>query len=117
PPMRNPRNESLTPHDMAERAPGEHSPERRCVLTGRNGERDALLRLAFGPPDGDGLCPVLPDAHARAPGRGAWVGVSRAELEQALSNGKLRGALGRAFKTGRLAIPEDLPALVENALR
>jgi hypothetical protein len=87
------------------------------VLTGRGAERDALLRLALGPPDAEGLCPVLPDAHARAPGRGAWIGVSRAELEQALANGKLRGALSRAFKTGRLGIPEDLPALTENALR
>jgi predicted RNA-binding protein YlxR (DUF448 family) len=29
---------------------------------------------------------------ARAPGRGAWIGVSRAELAQALANGKLKGA-------------------------
>jgi len=115
--MRNPRNESLTPHDIAEPAPGAHAPERRCVLTGRSGERDALLRLALGPAGADGLCPVLPDAHARAPGRGAWVGGSRAELAEALVNGKLRGALARAFKTGRLAIAEDLPALAEKALR
>ena len=115
--MRNPRNESLTPQDIAGRASGEHSPERRCVLTGRGDERDALLRLALGPAGVDGLCPVMPDAQARAPGRGAWVGVSQAELVKALANGKLRGALARAFKTGQLAIPQELPALAEKALQ
>jgi predicted RNA-binding protein YlxR (DUF448 family) len=87
------------------------------VLTGSGEGRDALLRLALGPPGADGLCPVLPDAQARAPGRGAWVGVSQAELAKAVVNGKLRGALARAFKTGALAIPDELPALAENALR
>lgn len=115
--MRNPRNESLTPQDIAEPAEGAEVPERRCVLTGRGAGRDALLRLALGPPAEDGLCPVLPDAQARAPGRGAWIGVSRDELARALASGKLRGALSRAFKTGRLAIPDDLPTLAENALR
>jgi len=115
--MRNPRNESLTPHDIAEPATGADAPERRCVLTGRGAGRDALLRLALGPAGADDLCPVLPDAQARAPGRGAWVGGSRAELAEALATGKLRGALARAFKTGRLAIPDNLPALAENALR
>jgi len=60
---------------------------------------------------------VLPDALARAPGRGAWIGASRAELEAALANGKLKAALSRAFKGASLAIPADLPALTENALR
>jgi predicted RNA-binding protein YlxR (DUF448 family) len=115
--MRNPRNESLTPHDIAKPASGAQAPERRCVLTGRGAGRDALLRLALGPAGSDDLCPVLPDAHARAPGRGAWVGGSRADLAEALANGKLRGALARAFKTGRLAIPDNLPELAENALR
>jgi len=115
--MRNPRNESLTPHDISETGAGEHTPERRCVLTGRTGMRDALLRLALGPPGPDGMCPVLPDVQARAPGRGAWVSVSRSELSDALANGKLKGALSRAFKTGALAIPADLPELAENALR
>jgi predicted RNA-binding protein YlxR (DUF448 family) len=70
------------------------------------------VRLAISP-DGD----VLPDALARAPGRGAWIGASRAELEAALANGKLKAALSRAFKGASLAIPADLPALTENALR
>ena len=68
--MRNPRNEPLGTSDIAE-APGTgDGPERRCVLSGRNGAREELVRLALSPV---GL--VLPDAHAKAPGRGAWIGV------------------------------------------
>ncbi|MEO6041397.1 MAG: DUF448 domain-containing protein [Croceibacterium sp.] len=86
--------------------------ERRCVLTGRNAGRDGLVRLALSP-EGD----VLPDALAKAPGRGAWLGVSRPELEAALANGKLKAALSRAFKTGALTIPADLPERTEAALK
>jgi len=70
------------------------------------------VRLAISP-EGD----VLPDALARAPGRGAWIGVSKAELEAALASGKLKAALARAFKGARLTIPDDLPERTENALR
>src|SRR5690606_23166555 len=92
PPVRNPRNEPLGSHDIAE-APGPgDGPERRCVLTGRTAGRDELVRLALSP---DGA--VMPDALARAPGRGAWIGVSRDELEQARASGKLKAALARAF--------------------
>lgn len=87
------------------------APERKCILSGEHAARDALVRLAIGPAG-----EVLPDALARAPGRGAWIGVSRAELEQAVENGKLKGALARAFKGEQLAIPADLGALVDKAL-
>jgi predicted RNA-binding protein YlxR (DUF448 family) len=71
-----------------------------------------LIRLALSP-DGE----VLPDVRSRAPGRGAWIGVDRAALEEAVRRGKLRGALHRAFKTDRLTIPEDLAERLESALR
>ena len=87
-------------------------PERKCVLSGAHGARDDLLRLAISP-DGE----VLPDALARAPGRGAWIGVSRGELEIAIAKGKLKGALARAFKGAALTIPADLPERAEAALR
>ena len=87
------------------------APERKCVLSGEHAARDALVRLAIGPAG-----EVLPDALARAPGRGAWIGVARAELEQAVANGRLKAALARAFRGEKLAIPEDLGALVEKAL-
>jgi len=88
------------------------SPERTCILTRAHGTRDSLVRLALGP-DGQ----VAPDVRARAPGRGAWIGVTRGALEIALAKGKLKGALSRAFKTGELVIPDDLPGRTEAALR
>ncbi|HEX7752853.1 MAG TPA: DUF448 domain-containing protein [Novosphingobium sp.] len=103
--MRNPRNDRLGSDST------EAGPERKCILSGEHAARDALLRLAISP-DGD----VLPDVHARAPGRGAWIGVSRAGLENALAKGKLKGALARAFKGARLAIPDDLADRIEAAL-
>ena len=103
--MRTPRNERLGSDRSAAQ------PERKCILSGEHASRDALIRLAISP-DGD----VLPDVLARAPGRGAWVGVSRADLEIALAKGKLKGALARAFKGGALAIPDDLSERIEAAL-
>ncbi|MES2056698.1 MAG: DUF448 domain-containing protein [Pseudomonadota bacterium] len=86
-------------------------PIRRCILLGDRAPRHALVRLALSP-DGD----ILPDVRAKAPGRGAWIGVTRAELEVAIKKGKLKGALARAFKTGPVIIPDDLPARIESAL-
>ncbi len=115
--MRNPRNEPLGSPARGKRAAsardgGGDTPERRCVLTGRTSDRDGLLRLAI---SSEGH--VLPDALARAPGRGAWIGVDRATLADALANGKLKGALARAFKGAPLVIAPDLPDLVEAAIR
>ena len=89
-----------------------HVAERTCVITRRKGDREALIRLALGP-DGS----VAPDVRARAPGRGAWVSVTRSELDLANAKGKLKAALQRAFKTQALAIPSDLGARTEAALR
>lgn len=108
--MRIPRNERLGSDSSA------GTPERKCILSGEHASRDALIRLAISPEGPDGSCIVLPDALARAPGRGAWIGVSRADLEIALAKGKLRGALARAFKGAPLTIPEDLPEKIEAAL-
>ena len=109
--MRNPRNEPLGAPDIAE-APGTgDGPERRCVLSGRNGAREELVRLALSP---EGV--VLPDAHAKAPGRGAWIGVSKGELAEAVAGGKLKGALARAFKGACLEIAADLADLATDEL-
>lgn len=113
--MRQTPNERLNGQPDAEtgsrRKPG-HVAERKCILSGDHAARDALVRLALGP-DGE----VLPDVRARAPGRGAWIGVGRAALEAAQAKGRLRSALARAFKTGDLKIPDDLGARIEAALR
>lgn len=101
--MRNPHNEPLD----ADITGDTDGPIRKCILTGARAERDVLIRLALGP-EGQ----VLPDVRAKAPGRGAWIGVTRADLEIALAKGKLKGALSRAFKTGAITILPDLPALI-----
>jgi predicted RNA-binding protein YlxR (DUF448 family) len=105
--MRNPQNDALA---LAE--PDVHVPERTCILTRRKGTRDELIRLALGP-DGS----VAPDVRARAPGRGAWIGVTRAELDAAGAKGKLKAALQRAFKTNDVTVPADLGERTEQALR
>lgn len=86
--------------------------ERKCILSGDRADPEMLIRLAVGP-EGQ----VLLDIRAKAPGRGAWIGVPRADLETALAKGKLKGALARAFKTGELQIPDTLPAMIEDGLR
>ena len=107
-------NDRLLDDTVAEAAPldKERGPERMCVLSRRRAPKEELVRLALGP-DGQ----VAPDVRARAPGRGAYVGTTRAELADAQASGKLRGALSRAFKTGRLDIPDDLSGLIEEQLR
>jgi len=86
--------------------------ERRCILSGERANPDFLIRLAISP-EGE----VLPDVRGKAPGRGAWIGVSRAELEAAIAKGRFRGALARAFKGETLTVPADLPARIDAALQ
>ena len=100
--MRNPQNDPLEVH----------SPERTCILSRRTAPKEELIRLALGP-GGE----VAPDVRARAPGRGAWIGVGRQALDEANTNGKLKGALARAFKTGDLIVPADLGERIETALK
>lgn len=109
--MRNPRNETLGSDSFEDGSTRAGGNERRCILTGCGDSRDALIRLAVSP-DGE----VLPDAQAKAPGRGAWIGVSRAQLDAAIASGKLKGALAHAFKTGGLTIPVDLSERTQAAL-
>ena len=100
--MRNPRNETLEAH----------VPERTCILSRRTAPREELIRLALSPDN-----EVAPDVRARAPGRGAWIGVTRAELDSANAKGKLRAALQRAFKSNDVQVPADLGEQTERALR
>ena len=89
-----------------------HVPERTCILSRRTAPKEELIRLALSP---DGI--VAPDVRARAPGRGAWVGVARAELDAANAKGKLKAALQRAFKASAVTVPADLGERTEAALR
>ncbi|MFM7404256.1 MAG: DUF448 domain-containing protein [Erythrobacter sp.] len=109
--MRTPPNERLTSDIDGPALPAAAGSERRCILTGQTLARDTMVRLAISP---DGL--VLPDAGAKAPGRGAWIGVTGAALDIALAEGHLKRALMRAFKGAALTIPEDLSERVMAAL-
>jgi predicted RNA-binding protein YlxR (DUF448 family) len=119
--MRIPHNDRVS-SDRSEKRTGRSGdePERTCILSGAAAARDALVRLAVSPPGPDGACMVLPDVHARAPGRGAWIGVSRETLEKAQAKGKLKGALMRAFGKSldgaTLSIPDDLAERIDKAL-
>ena len=112
--MRNPQNETggVTSPSRSREGNEPHVPERTCILTRRKGTRDELIRLALGP---DGM--VAPDVRARAPGRGAWIGVCRDQLDEANARGKLKAALQRAFKTSEVAVPSNLGERTEHALR
>jgi predicted RNA-binding protein YlxR (DUF448 family) len=108
--LRNPVNDTAgvtAKADSSLPAKEASEPLRTCILSRAESPRDGLIRLALSP-DGE----ILPDVRAKAPGRGAWIGVPRAELEAAQAKGKLRGALSRAFKTQDIRIPEDLGARI-----
>lgn len=85
--------------------------ERRCILTGERVSPEHLVRLALSPDD-----EIMPDVAGKAPGRGAWIGVPYVELGHAIANGRLKGALARAFKTSTVIIPPDLADLIAAAL-
>ncbi len=102
--MRALRNDDLAvDSDGGEGGGARAAPERKCILSGRHGGRDALIRLAL---DGDGR--VHADLGARAPGRGAWLAPDRDLIATAAAKGRLRGALMRAFKTTAVTVPDDL---------
>lgn len=80
-------------------------------MSGEHGTRAQLIRLALGP-DGS----VAPDIFAKAPGRGAWIGVNAEELTKAQAKGKLAGLLRRAFKTDKIELIDDLSGRIERGL-
>lgn len=98
--------------DLKPEAASEHLPERRCILTQEHGPRALLVRLALGP---DGA--LWPDLGSRLPGRGAWIRADRALLEDAISRGRLRSALARAFRTAPPTIPAALADQIEKGLQ
>lgn len=101
-----------TPPNEADQAVKKAVPVRKCILTGLRAENSALIRLALGP-DGN----VAPDINAKAPGRGAWIGVTAQELTKAQAKGKLTGALQHAFKVKPVILPGDMAASISAALQ
>ena len=111
--MRSPQNDDLAPDIDVQSATGKPSaPERKCILTGEHGTRDALIRLAL---DDEGR--VHADLAARAPGRGAWLSPDANLIATAAAKGKLRGVLMRAFKTTSIAVPDDLVDTIAGGLQ
>ncbi len=110
--MRNPRNEPLRVPDTGGDAGPDDGPERRCILCGRSGARDELVRLAISP-----TATCCPTPSPGRPGAARGSASARPSSAAALANGKLKAALSRAFKGAKLSIADDLPALTENALR
>jgi uncharacterized protein len=89
----------------------QNAPVRKCVLSGDRADASTLIRLALGP-DGS----VAPDIHAKAPGRGAWVGVSADILAAAQAKGKLAGVLKHAFKEN-VTLADDMAGRINIALK
>jgi uncharacterized protein len=107
---RTPQNENLNRPIRPER-PEKSGPERKCVLSGERENASGLIRLALGP---DNI--VAPDIHGKAPGRGAWIGVTREELVKAQAKGKLAGVLKRAFKVDNVQLLDDMGGRISTAL-
>ena len=75
---------------------------RLCLATRRVLPVGDMLRFVVGP---DGT--IVPDLARKLPGRGAWIGATRADLETALK----KKAFARAFKGKGTAGPELIPLI------
>lgn len=80
--------------------------DRTCIVTREAGSPETLIRFVAGP-DGS----VVPDLKRQLPGRGCWVGVSRALVDKAVA----RKIFTRALKKDVRAEPE-LGAQVDRLL-
>jgi len=83
------------------------APERTCVVTRQIREPDELIRFVLGPDNA-----VVPDLKRKLPGRGVWVGLSRALVAQAVK----KQLFSRGLREKASASP-DLPDLIETLLR
>src|SRR6185312_5611949 len=89
-----------------------HVPERTCILSRRTASKEELIRLALSP-EGE----VAPDVRARAAGRGAWIGVTRTELDASNAKSNIKAALQHAFKNNEIHVAADLRERIEAELR
>jgi predicted RNA-binding protein YlxR (DUF448 family) len=86
---------------------GEAPEERTCVVTRQTGAPDELIRFVLGPDQA-----VVPDLKRKLPGRGVWVGLSKALVAQAVK----KQLFSRGLREKALASP-DLPELIETLMR
>ncbi len=80
--------------------------DRKCIVTGRSGEADRLIRFVAGPDD-----MVVPDLKRTLPGRGCWVTASRAHVDKAAARNHFSRSLRR-----KVTVPSDLGALVDRLI-
>ena len=73
---------------------------RTCALTRQEKPVEALVRFALGP---DGT--IVPDVDARAEGRGVWISLDEAAVQEAVR----KKAFARSLKT-QVSVPGGTPA-------
>jgi hypothetical protein len=90
----------------ASKTGGASREERRCIVSGEVGPREALIRFVIGPDD-----LVVPDLGERLPGRGIWVTATREAVETAIR----KGLFAKAARTKAMAA-EGLADEIEGLL-
>ncbi len=93
-------------HENGDEAPGD-APERTCAVTREVLAPEDLIRFVVGPAN-----TIFPDVARRLPGRGVWVGLSRARVSEAAR----RNVFSRSLKR-RVEVPEGLADQVTALLR
>jgi len=88
-------------------ADDEKGPERRCIVTGTVGPKEALIRFVVGP-SGE----LVPDIEGRLPGRGMWLSAKRDVVNTAVAKAYFAKAARR-----KLEVPADLAERLESLLR
>ncbi|MDI3469412.1 MAG: putative nucleic acid-binding protein [Pseudolabrys sp.] len=89
-----------------DRGPVATGGERTCALTRQTRPAEDLIRFVVGPA-GD----VVPDVKRKLPGRGLWIGLSRAAVDEAVR----RRVFSRGFKR-EVKVDPELGALTERLL-
>lgn len=90
--------------DTATERPDTHAgPKRRCFVTRRVSDKNALIRFVVGPGD-----VVLPDVAAELPGRGLWLSADRDVVNTACA----QNLFAKGFRAA-VAVDPDLTDRVE----
>jgi uncharacterized protein len=96
----------MTGFGSEERPDESIGPVRRCLVSGRPGERGGLVRFVLGP-----VGEIVPDVEEKLPGRGFWVSADRATVETA----RRRHLFAKAARASVVS-PDDLADRVEALL-